>query len=209
MPPRYASTCSGFAARIASTTGSSDARVGDRLLVEIRLRVEAGVADVRDRLVERLARDAPRAPDELRELRGIHRPRVDACADELVRDDVGGRDRLGARGDRRLPERVEAPGHEHERPLVVEPLGDPTDPRRGQLGQLRAQPLDELRRRLDGDEVGLREVPVVVRLLLRPPGVSVPARDVEVVGVLLDRATGLPHLDLPRDLRLDPAADVS
>ncbi len=78
-----------------------------------------------------------------------------------------------------------------------------------QLGQLCAKPLDQLGRGLDRHEVGLGEVAVVVRLLLRPARRQRPRRDVEVVGVLLDLAARLPHRDLPRDLRVDAAGDVA
>ena len=77
----------------------------------------------------------------------------------------------------------------------------------GDSGISRPQRLDELGGRLDGYEIGLGEVPVVVRLLLRAPCRERPRRRVEVVGLLLDLAAQLPDGDLPLDLGLDPARD--
>ena len=128
MPPRYCSTWAGFAARIASTIGSSGCRVRDRLLREVGRGREAGVADHRDRLVERLPGDPVAGGDELRELGGVDGGRIDTGADELVRDHVARRDGLGALRDGRLPERVEPAGDEDERALVVERRADPADP---------------------------------------------------------------------------------
>ncbi len=103
--------------------------------------------------------------------------------------------------------RVEPAGHEHRRALEVELRLDPPDPGRRQLRKLAAQPLDELGGRLDRDQIRLREVAVVVRLLLLAVRRQRTGRGVEVVRLLLDRAAGLPHADLARDLRLDPARD--
>ena len=75
-------------------------------------RPEAVVARVRDRLVERLARDLVACRDELRELAGIDRRRIDAGADELVRDHVRRCDGLGSRVARRGPERIEPACHQ-------------------------------------------------------------------------------------------------
>ena len=61
--------------------------------------------------------------------------------------------------------------------------------------------------RLDGDEVGLREVAVVVGLLLRAPRGQRARRSVEVVCLLLDLAARLPDADLALDLGVDPARD--
>ena len=109
--------------------------------------------------------------------------------------------------DRRVPEPVEATRDEDRRAVEVERRLDAPDARGGRLGELGTQPLDELGRRLDRHEVGLGEVAVVVRLLLRPPGGERARRRVEVVRVLLDRAAGLPDVDLALDLGLDPARD--
>ena len=77
----------------------------------------------------------------------------------------------------------------------------------GDSGTSAAQRVDELGRRLDRHEIGLGEVAVVVRLLLRAPRRERPGRRVEVVGLLLDLASRLPDADLPLDLGLDPARD--
>ena len=60
------------------------------------------------------------------------------------------------------------------------------------------------RGRMDRDEIGLREVPVVLRLLLRAQRRRVLVAGVEVEGLLVDRAAGLVDPDLARDLALDP-----
>ena len=78
----------------------------------------------------------------------------------------------------------------------------------GSSGSSAAEPLDHLGGRLDRHEVGLGEVAVVVRLLLRAPRRQRPGRHVEVVRVLLDLAARLPHADLAGDLRLDATGDV-
>ena len=93
------------------------------------------------------------------------------------------------------------------REVVADLRLDAADARAGQLAELPAQPLDELRRRLDRHEVGLREVAVVVRLLLRavhgqPVGVRV-----VVVGRLLERLAALVRGDLLAHGGLDAAAD--
>ena len=124
-------------------------------------------------------------------------------ADDAVRDHVRGRDAVGAGRDRRPPEPVEAPGHEHERALEVERSLDVADPLRRELRELGPERVDERRRRLDRDEIGLGEVAVVVRLLLRTPRREPVVGDVEVVGVLLHLAARLPDLDLAGDLGVD------
>ena len=68
-----------------------------------------------------------------------------------------------------LVQRVAAVRHEPLGEGEVELGLEPPDPRAGELGQLGPHPLDQLRRRLDGDEVRLREVAVVLGLLLRAP----------------------------------------
>src|SRR6185436_3854632 len=164
-------------------------RVGDGLLRQVRLGGEAGVARTRHRLVECLPRDAVARLDELRELGRVDGGRVDARAGELVHDDV----RDGAPvARRRLVERI-APGrHEPLRGGEVELLLEAADPRTRELAQLRPHPLDELCRRLDRNEVGLREVAVVVGLLLRAPRGEPAGVDVEVVRLLDDLLAGLP-----------------
>ena len=77
----------------------------------------------------------------------------------------------------------------------------------GSSGSVGAEPLHELALGLDRHEVGLGEVPVVVRLLLRAARRQRPARRVEVVRLLLDLSPALPDADLPLDLGLDPARD--
>ena len=66
----------------------------------------------------------------------------------------------------------------------------------GSSGQLAAQPLDRRRLRLDGHEVGLREVAVVVRLLLRAVRRQAVVVRLVVVRVLLDRGALLVERDL-------------
>ena len=78
----------------------------------------------------------------------------------------------------------------------------------GSSGSSGAQPLHEVRRRLDGHEIRLGEVPVVVGLLFRAACGERARPDVEVVGVLLDLGAGLPDSHLPRNLCVDPACDV-
>ena len=117
------------------------------------------------------------------------------------------RHRISARRDRLLPQRVEPARHEHSRALEVERGLDAADPRGRRLGQLRAKRCYQLRRRLDGDEIRLGEVAVVVGFLLGAASRERPGAGVEVVRLLLDLATGLPHADLSLDLRLDPARD--
>ena len=63
---------------------------------------------------------------------------VDACADELVRDHVARRDLVCTRRDRALPEALQAAGDEHERALVIEPLGHVAYPLGREDGQLPA-----------------------------------------------------------------------
>ncbi len=116
-------------------------------------------------------------------------------------------DRVGAGRDGLVPEPVEPARDEDGRPLEVERGLDAADARRRRLGQLGPDRLDELRRGLDGHEVGLGEVAVVVRLLLRAPRRERPRPGVEVVGLLLHLVAGLPDPDLPLDLGLDPARD--
>ena len=111
-------------------------------------------------------------------------------------------------GDRSLPQPLEPAGDEDERTLVVEDLADPPDSRRRKLRQLAAKPLDHLGRRLDRHEVGLGEIAVVVRLLLRAARRQRPGRHVEVICVLLDLAARLPDADLAGHLGLDPTRDV-
>ena len=132
---------------------------------------------------------------------------IDTGADHGVGDHVRGGDALGAGRDGLAPQRVEPACHEHGGAVEVELALDPPDPGGGQLGELGAQPLDELGGRLDGDEIRFGEVPVVVRLLLRAPGRQRCGAGVEVVRRLHDLATRLPHLDLARDLGVDPAGD--
>src|SRR5215211_8830047 len=75
------------------------------------------------------------------------------------------------------------------------------------LGDLLAEPLDEPGRRRNRHEIGLGEVAVVLRLLLRPPGSEDVRSGVVVVGLLDDLTTGLPDAYLALDLGLDPARD--
>ena len=112
-----------------------------------------------------------------------------------------------ARGDGLAPETIEAAGHEHRRPLEVELGLEPPNALGRSLRELHAEPLDELAWRLDGNEIRLGEVAVVVRLLLRAPRTERAARGVEVVRLLLDLPPALPDADLPLDLRLDSARD--
>ena len=64
--------------------------------------------------------------------------------------------------------------------------------------------LDEVVRRMDGDEVGLREVAVVLRLFLGAHRRRLLVARVEMERLLVDGAARLVDLDLPRDLALDP-----
>ena len=159
---------------------------------------------MRERLVERRTRDLASRGDELRELGSRHRLGCDPGGDELVRKHVRRFLRVGARVDNRCPEPVEPAGHEHVRVVERERVGDAADPRAGQLADLAAQPLDEVVRRVHGDEVGLREVAVVLRLFLGAHRRRLLVARVEVERLLVDRAAGLVDLDLPRDLALDP-----
>ena len=126
---------------------------------------------------------------------------------QAVGDHVRRRHGLGAGRDRRLPEPVEAAGDENDGTVEVELGLDPPDPPRRALRHLGPQPFDQLRGRLDRDEVGLGEVAVVVGLLLRPPRGQRAAAGVEVVGLLHDLAAGLVDRDLPRDLGVDALGD--
>ena len=74
----------------------------------------------------------------------------------------------------------------------------------GQLADLAAQTLDQLGGRVHRDEVGLREVAVVLRLFLGAQRRRLLVRRVEMQRLLLDRAALLVDPDLPRDLALDP-----
>ena len=102
--------------------------VGDHLLGEVRVGRETRLAEPADRLVECRARDPVACLHEPRKLAGGDRGRVDAGCDDVVRDHVRGGDAVRACGNGRLPEAVQAAGDEHERALVIEPLGDVTDP---------------------------------------------------------------------------------
>ena len=94
---------------------------------------------------------------------------------------------VGPRRDGLLPERVEAAGDEHRRPVEVE--------RRTRCGWIRSaggsgssprSRSTSSAERLDRDEVRLGEVAIVVRLLLRPPRRERACRRVEVVRLLLE-----------------------
>src|SRR5437764_7611688 len=106
-------------------------RVRERLLREVRVGAEPLVSRVRDRVVEGLAWDLLACSDELCELTRIHGSGIDARADELVRDHVRRRDRLGTGGARRSPERVESSGDERLRRGRTDLVAQPHDARPG------------------------------------------------------------------------------
>ena len=164
---------------------------------------------MRDRVVERLSRDPVARLDEPSELRGRDGAGLVPRADDAVRDHVRGRDAVRAGRDRLPPEPVEAPGHQHERALEVERSLDLADPLRRERRERGPERVDERRRRLDRDQIGIGEVAVVVCLLLRAPCREPVVGDVVVVGVLLHLAARLPDLDLAGDLGVDALCDVS
>ena len=127
---------------------------------------ETGLRDLPERFVQRGPRDPVAGLDELRELHRVDGLRVDAG--EPVRDHICRRHGLGACDDCCLPEPVEAAGDEDDGAVEIEVGLDPPDPPGWALRHLRAQPFDQIRGRLDRDEVGLGEVAVVVSFLLRP-----------------------------------------
>ena len=120
FPPRYASTWPGLASRMRATTGSSSAVSETASCARYGSAEKPGVAEARDRLVERGARDAVARLHELRELRRSDGSGIDPGPDERVRDDVRRADTVCAGGDRLAPEPVETAGDEHRRALEVE-----------------------------------------------------------------------------------------
>ena len=129
-----------------------------------------GSPSSRERLVEHAARDAvSRGFDELRELGRVDRAGSTPVPASWFMMTFAAARRSAPGRDRRLVEPVAAAGDEDVGAVEVERALEPADARGRQLGNLRAQALDELRRRLDRDEVGLGEVAVVVGLLLRAP----------------------------------------
>src|SRR3954453_16438228 len=137
--------------------------------------------------------------DRLRERRRISRILIQRC--ELVHEHVrDGASVAGSAGEEVVAAgRDEALG-EREADLVLQPL----DPRPRRLRQLAAQAFDQLGVRLEGHQVGLREVAVVLRLFLRAERRRVLVARVEVQRLLVHGAAGLVDLDLPPDLPLDP-----
>ena len=168
---------------------------------------ESRIGQLRDRLVERTAWDALARLHELRQLVGGHGSRVETGTDDGVGDDVRRLDGARARCDGLVPEPVESTCDEHGRPLEVQRRLDASNPSRRRLGHLRPNGVHELRGGLDGNEVGLGEVAVVVGLLLRASRGERPRPGVEVVRLLQHPVARLPHADLTLDLGLDPARD--
>src|SRR5262249_39015535 len=177
--------------------------VADGLLPEVGLGREAVVAEVRERVVECLAPDLRPRGDELRELGGVHAIGIDAGCDERIGEHVRRLLRVDAFVDDRRPEPVEAAGDENVCVVERERARNPPDARQGQIPDLDAHPHDELGRRMQGHEVGLRKVAVVLRLFLRAQRRRVLMRRVEVERLLLDRAAGLVHGDLALNLLED------
>ena len=168
MPPRYASTCPGFAARIRVDQRVELAGVADGRLARGTARPEARLSARRDRLGEDRAREARPRLDQLRELGRVDRVRVDAGAGELVHHHVRGDAGLVVRGETGVEPVASARDKRVARrrsraPARAGGCASPAAP------APRRAPLDELRGRLDRHEVGLGEVAVVVRLLLRAP----------------------------------------
>ena len=205
MPPRYAVTWAGFASRTLAITGSSSAVSETASCARYCAASKPGSPTRASASSSTGAREPVARLDEQGELSRIDG--VAVCAREPVRDQVRSGQRLGAGGSGRLPEPIEPAGHEHERPLEVELALEPADPHRRQLRQLRAQALDELRGRLDRNEIRLGEVAVVVGLLLRPARGQGRGGGVEVVGLLDHLASGLVDRDLARHLGVDPLRD--
>ena len=142
-------------------------------------------------------------PHQLRELGRVHRRCVDAGRDELVRQHVGRLFRVGAGSDDVGPELVETAGHEHVGVVEREGVGEAGDPGSRELADLAAQALDQVIRRVNGDEIGLGEVTVVLRLFLRTHRRRVFVAGIEVQCLLIDRAALFVDADLARDLALD------
>ena len=77
----------------------------------------------------------------------------------------------------------------------------------GQFGQFGAQPLDPFRVELQRQQVGIGEIAVIVRVLLRAHRPGHAAAAVEQPRLLLDRAALLDQLDLAARLVLDRLHD--
>src|SRR5262249_36424014 len=86
---------------------------------------------------------------------------------------------------------------------------EPRYPRSGKLGQLAPQPVDESGLRLDRNEIGLGEVAVVLRLLLRAVRRQRVGVGLVVVRLLLDLAAPVVERRLLADRRLYSAPDES
>ena len=170
-------------------------------LGEVVLRVDRPLGSGGECLVERLPRDVrlhdlrERACVLGQEVSAIQRRRgpglpVEPRSNKISRPPlVTGRDKLGSRSQTQLG-------------------GQFLNPRDRQLGHLPAQALDELRRRLDRDEVGLGEVAVVVRLLLRAVDRQAVGVGVVVVRRLDDLLPTLVRGDLLPERSLDRPPDV-
>ena len=105
-------------------------------------------------------------PDDLDERRHVIGQRLDRR--ELVHGDIGGRRPVEPVLDE-APRLAFVTGRDQlERRLEADVCGQGMDSCAGQLRQLVLEPPDERPLRLERDEVGLREVPVVVGFLLLP-----------------------------------------
>ena len=88
------------------------------------------------------------------------------------------------------------------------PIGlQPRPARCGRLGQRRPQLLDPVRARRERNQIGLREVAVVLGLLLRPSGRRLTGVLVPVPRLLDDSASPVQDARLPRDLEAHRALD--
>src|SRR5690606_13702053 len=181
------------------------------------LRVALAGQDALEHLARELVVDAARVNESvgLGDLRGRDGQLLESdvvlllTTRELAHPPLAGAGRARARGDGRLDEvdrpRVDDVAHLG---VGVAPLALQAAPTRDrQLGQARTDLLDPLARGRDRDEVGLREVPVVLGVRLhaarrRDAGVLVP-----VPRLLDDGATGVEHGGLARDLVAHGALD--